>query len=47
MKLKLDNRLTKYLEEEKDIAMIEIKESDEIYNDIEFLDYDYKKIFNI
>ena len=41
MKLKFDNRLTKYLEEQKDIAMIEIKESDEIYNDIEFLDYDY------
>ena len=34
MKLKFDNRLTKYLEEQKDIAMIEIKESDEIYNDI-------------
>ena len=40
MKLKFDNRLTKYLEEEKDIAMIEIKESDEIYKDIEFLIYD-------
>ena len=41
MKLKFGNRFTKYLEEQKDIAMIEIKESDEIYNDIEFLDYDY------
>ena len=40
MKLKLNNRYTKYIERPKDIAMIEIKESDEIYKDIIFLDYD-------
>ena len=34
MKLKFNNRLTKYMDKPKDIAMIEIKESDEIYNDI-------------
>ena len=44
MKLKFGNRFTKYLENQKDIAMIEIKESDEIYDDIEFLDYDYNCI---
>ena len=40
MKLKFKNRFTKYIEKPKDIAMIEIKESDEIYNDIIFLFYD-------
>ena len=40
MKLKFNNRVTKYMKRPKDIAMIEIKESDEIYKDIEFLDYD-------
>ena len=40
MKLKFNNRYTKYLERPRDIAMIEIKKSDEIYNDIIFLDYD-------
>ena len=40
MKIKFKNRYTKYLKRPKDIAMIEIKESDEIYNDIIFLDYD-------
>ena len=28
------------MEQPKDISIIEIKESDEIYEDIEFLDYD-------
>ena len=36
MKLELNNRYTKYLEQSKDIAMIEIKEEDEIYKDIIF-----------
>ena len=40
MKLEFNNRYTKYIERPKDIAMIEIKENDEIYNDIIFLDYD-------
>ena len=40
MKLKFNNRYTKYLERPRDITMIEIKKSDEIYNDIIFLDYD-------
>ena len=40
MKLNFKNRKTKYLKKPKDIAMIEIKESDNIYKDIEFLDYD-------
>ena len=45
MKLKFNNRYTKYMDK-PDIAMIEIKESDEIYKDIEFLDYysNYKKV---
>ena len=49
MKLKFNNRFTKYLDKPKDIAIIEIKESDEIYKDIEFLDYDlnYKKGYSI
>ena len=34
MKLKFNNRYTIYMDKPKDIAMIEIKESDEIYNDI-------------
>ena len=40
MKLEFYNRYAKYIDKPKDIAMIEIKESDDIYNDIEFLDYD-------
>ena len=32
MKLTFKNRYTKYIERPKDIAMIEIKETDEIYN---------------
>ena len=35
MKLKFKNRFTKYLNKPKDIAIIEIKESDEIYEDID------------
>ena len=46
MKLELKNRFCKYIEEPKDIAIIEIKKSDEIYNDIEFLDYDLNYIKN-
>ena len=44
MKLDLNNRLTKYFKKPKDIAIIEIKESDNIYKDIEFLDYDINYI---
>ena len=41
MKLELKNRIIKYFERPKDITTIELKESDAIYRDIEFLDYDY------
>jgi len=44
MKLNFKNRFTKYLNKPKDITMIEIKESDEIYENIEFLNYDYNCI---
>ena len=44
MKLHLENRLTKYIKKPKDITIIEIKESDNIYKDIEFLDYDFNYI---
>ena len=40
MKLNLNNRKIKYFEYPKDITLVEIKKSDEIYNDIIFLDYD-------
>ena len=40
MKLNLNNRKIKYFPRPKDITLIEIKNSDEIYNDILFLDYD-------
>ena len=40
MKLKFENHYTKYLKRPEDIAMIEIKECDEIYKYIRFLDYD-------
>ena len=46
MNLDLDNRLTKFFKKPKDIAVIEIKESDKIYKDIEFLDYDLNYIKN-
>ena len=41
-KMKLDsiNRNIKYIEQPKDITVIEIKMNDEIYKDIKFLDYD-------
>ena len=38
--LKFDNRFTKYLDRPEDIAIIEINESDEIYKEVEYLDYD-------
>ena len=44
MQLKFKNRFTKYMDRPEDIAMIEIKESDEIYNEVEYLNYD--KNFN-
>ena len=40
MKINLNNRDIKYFPEPKDITMIEIKLSDSIYEDIDFLDYD-------
>ena len=48
MKLNLNNRDVKYFPGVKDITMIEIKNYDSIYKDIEFLDYDYnyKKGYN-
>ena len=44
MKLNFKNRFTKYLDKPKDIAMIEIKESDKITKNIEFLNFDYNCI---
>ena len=41
MKLNFNNRDVKYFPKPKDITMVEIKNNDSIYNDIEFLDYDY------
>ena len=49
-KLNLHNRDIKYFPKPKDITIIEIKNNDEIYNDIQFLDYDLnyiKKGYNI
>ena len=40
MQLKFKNRFTKYMDRPEDIAIIEIKESDEIYNEVEYLNYD-------
>ena len=40
MKLNLNNRKIEYFPKPKDISIIEIKNNDEIYNDILFLDYD-------
>ena len=40
MKLNINNRKIKYFERPKDITIIEIRNNDDIYNDIEFLDYD-------
>jgi len=49
MKLNLNNYNIKYFKERKDITVIEIKNSDEIYKDIKFLDYDknYKNGYEI
>ena len=49
MNLKLENRDIKYFLSPKDITIIEIKNSDEIYEDIELLNYDlnYKFGYNI
>ena len=40
VKLNLNNRKIEYIPQPKDISIIEIKNNDEIYNDILFLDYD-------
>ena len=51
MNLKFNNRFTQYKNNNKDLAMIEIQESDEIYKEIEFLDFDLnyiqKRIYNL
>ena len=49
LKLTLNDRFIKYYENEKDITIIEIKKDDEIYNDIELLNYDlnYKNGYEI
>jgi len=49
MKLNFENRFTKYFNFPKDIEIIEIKNTDEIYKYIKFLDYDlnYKKGYMI
>jgi len=44
MKLNLNNRYIKYIPKPKDITIIEIKETDNIYKDIEFLKFDYNGI---
>ena len=41
MKLEISNRYAKYFENPKDITIIEIKSTDKIYKDIEFLRYDF------
>ena len=46
MKLEINNRIIKYFKMPKDITVIEIKEYDDIYEDIEFLDYDKNYIDN-
>ena len=45
MKLKFNNRCTKFIGGLKDIAMIEIKKKDKIYKHIIFLDYDSNCLF--
>ena len=40
MNINFDNRFTKFMAEPEDIALIEIKKSDEIYNKVEYLNYD-------
>ena len=44
MKLTLNNRYIKYIPKPKDITIIEIQETDNIYKDIEFLKFDYNSI---
>ena len=46
MRINKKDRFIKYIEKPKDISIIEIKQSDEIYNDIEFLNYDLNFINN-
>ena len=46
MKLKKGNRVIKYFKRPKDITVIEIKNNDDIYKDIDFLDYDYNCVPN-
>ena len=48
MKLNFNNREVQYFPWVKDITIVEIKNYDSIYNDIEFLDYDlnYKRGYN-
>ena len=40
MKLQLKNRIAKFYQRPLDITIIEIKKCDEMFNDIEYLDYD-------
>jgi len=40
IKLKFQNRFTKFIDRPEDIAIIKIKESDEIYKEVEFLNCD-------
>ena len=49
MELNISNRYTEYLKKPKDIAIIEIKNTDNIYNEIRFLGYDsnYVNGYNI
>ena len=44
MNLSVNGRFIKYYKESKNIIVFEIKESDCIYNDIQFLDYDHEII---
>ena len=44
MKLNLNNTYIKYFDKPKDITIIEIKQSEEIYKDIEYLKYDLNYI---
>ena len=44
MNLSVNGRFIKYYKEPKNIIVFEIKESDCIYNDIQFLDYDHEII---
>jgi len=46
MKLEINNRIIKYFKMPKDITIVEIKEYDDIYKDIEFLVYDKNYIDN-